>query len=701
MRNKKTVITVTSIVAVLLVIIGVTYAYWLVTKTQTNQNLISSGCLDITLNGEKNDIELTNQFPLSDEDGMKLTPYEFTVTNNCTTSVDYQVNLESIGDSTNAIKASAIKVALNDEIKLLTAGGNAEPTLSEAYESNMILYGTLAESSEETTDDTITYELRIWIDANAPISEMNKTFTSKISVTAGQGVINPYKEGTLAYDILSNYGGADSISKINTKLTAGDTNTTSQKEYWEPYAKYWYGSSYTFDEENGYTLSGVLTQATLEECRNGTKNCGNYTFARTEPDYSGIEIYEITSFGTGSAVSNSDVTFKKIKATNTFANVIGDGEVGLYKAKDDLGTSYYFRGDVENNHVKFGVESVYQIVYNSDEIVFETKKVDKQFSNMEECMNSEEFKNADAETDLDVWCARDTEATEESYILFYDVGGYETKKITDTAKFSNSLECLSSDKYNTLTGVYGEENVWCEKTGEGNPIYWRIVRINGDGTIRMIFDGNSAIVETKYNNNYDNSKYVGYTYNDGTGKQADSTIKGLVDSWYKDNLSEKYGKYIADGIFCNDREIAEKVEVYPGLYHEYYAPYNRLNNLSPQLTCPNKNDRYTVNDKIGNGLLTYPVSLITADEVMFAGSLLNSNTSNDHYMFSDTWTISPAFQAAESYIHAYYSIGNGKLADKYLAWTYDVRPVINLKADVKFTGNGRIDTNSPYEIVME
>ncbi|MBQ6687547.1 MAG: hypothetical protein IJN03_03385, partial [Bacilli bacterium] len=98
MKNKKTVITVTSIVAVLLVIIGVTYAYWLVTKTQTNQNVISSGCLDITLSGEKNDIELQDQFPLSDTEGMKLTPYEFTVTNNCSTSVDYQVNLESIGD---------------------------------------------------------------------------------------------------------------------------------------------------------------------------------------------------------------------------------------------------------------------------------------------------------------------------------------------------------------------------------------------------------------------------------------------------------------------------------------------------------------------------------------------------------------------------------------------------------------------------
>ena len=83
----------------LLVAIGITYAYWLITKNQTGENVISSACLDISLTEEENDITLTNQFPLSDEDGAALTPYTFTVTNNCNTSIDYQVALESIGDA--------------------------------------------------------------------------------------------------------------------------------------------------------------------------------------------------------------------------------------------------------------------------------------------------------------------------------------------------------------------------------------------------------------------------------------------------------------------------------------------------------------------------------------------------------------------------------------------------------------------------
>ena len=533
MKNKKTVITVISIVAVLLVIIGVTYAYWLVTKTQTNQNVISSGCLDISLTGEKNDITLTDQFPLSDEDGMELTPYEFTVTNNCTTSVDYQVNLESIGEEATAIKASAIKVALNDEIKQLTTGGNVEPTLSEAYESNMILYGTLAGSSEETEEDTVTYELRIWIDADAPISEQNKTFQSKISVTIGQGVTNPYKEGTLAYSILSNYGGVG-------------------------------------------------------------------------------EIGEITDFSVGSTASDA----------------------GLYKAQDDMGTSYYFRGAPTNNYVKFGTY------------------------------------------------AKDTT------LILMDSGGVDTKEVTVAA---------------------------------GTPMYWRIVRINGDGTVRMIYDGTSpvangvahtaTIAQTSYNNvNYDAAKYVGYTY-DVNGTETDSTIKGVVDDWYEDHLKGTYEKYIADSIFCNDREITDYSEPYydswdgAGPYVDvYYATYSRLvDNKIPELTCTNKSDRYTTSDKKGNGLLSNPVGLLTADEAFLAGGTTLSNKtyylySNERYWISTPHTFIDMFNFPNVWSVAI----DGCLATDDVGYgLVSARPVINLKADVKFAGDGRIDTNSPYEIVME
>ena len=101
--------------------------------------------------------------------------------------------------------------------------------------------------------------------------------------------------------------------------------------------------------------------------------------------------------------------------------------------------------------------------------------------------------------------------------------------------------------------------------------YWRIIRINEDGTIRIIYDGTSAhengasstdrqIGESAYNSSYNHSEYVGYTYVEGYQRPSDSldteptpsTIKGVLDTWYGENLQE-YDNYIdGDAEFCND-----------------------------------------------------------------------------------------------------------------------------------------------------
>ena len=544
MKNKKTVITVTSIVAVLLVIIGVTYAYWLVTKTQTNQNIISSGCLDISLSGEKNDIELQDQFPLSDVDGMKLTPYEFTVTNNCTTGVDYHINLESIGTESTAIKASAIKAVINENTpKKLYEYVGTEPTINGAYESYTLLYGTLAGSSTTTTEDTATYELRLWIDADAPISEMNKTYTGKISVSVGQNITS--QGSTLASLILSDA------------------------------------------EENNYLYS-------------------------TTPD---------------------------------FSKVTADGEYGLYSAQDDYGTSYYFRGDVETNYVKLGPSS-----------------------------------------------------------KFY---------YPNTTSIEDILGDYNYYKYNTYEACMTSGTYWTDCLEGEESLYWRIIRINGDGTIRMIYDGTfplengtahtATVGSSFYNNlNYDYSdlKRVGYTYDDGTGTQVDSTIKSTIDDWYNDNLKEDYEKYIADGIFCNDREVSSTSEMYIN-----FAFSKRFQTKAPKLTCTNISDRYTTSKSLGNGLLTNPVGLITADEVMFAGGTGTSNTS--FYLNSNDegfWTLTPNYFLNAPDVVGIYAYGTayrdeGDLFESVLAHGSGVRPVINLKSDVLFEGSGTI--NEPYKLAVE
>ena len=114
--NKKTRLAILGIIAVILVTIGITYAYWLVTRTQQGTNVISTGCIDINLTNETNDIDLPSQYPISDEEGMALVPYEFTISNTCKNSVNYEVALESIGTEESAISDSAIKAVLNENV---------------------------------------------------------------------------------------------------------------------------------------------------------------------------------------------------------------------------------------------------------------------------------------------------------------------------------------------------------------------------------------------------------------------------------------------------------------------------------------------------------------------------------------------------------------------------------------------------------
>ena len=574
MRNKKVIIAIISVVALLLVLIGVTYAYWLVTKTQTNSNIISSACLDITLDNERDDISLSSQYPMSDEEGMKLTPYTFTVTNNCNTSVDYQIALESIGDEAHAIKASALKVALDNNTKLYSAYSEVTSTINGSYESRSIGYAKLAAAGNEGS--SVTHSVRIWIDENAPISEANKTFQSKISVTVGQGIDSPYETGTLAYDILVNNGGAG-VSEIDATETA-DRITAVGNVSVGTSGNYYYGTTYTYDAStNKYVLGGEVVQAKLNECRDGTKSCGKYTTKSTA--IMSATLYEITDF----QASGHYVTAYTREYTTAFAGIGIDSS--LNKTQDDLGDSYYFRGNVSNNYVQFGTRAlkIYTI------------------SNMAECRY-----------DLDDFC------------IYPSLESCQSGAGKDYYSVGEDISCLEMPTENA-----------------GKSMYWRVVRINGDGTIRLIYDGSEKIENGKSHIAnieeiaYDNGDYHHVDY-------KDSDIQYILDNWYNIHLKTNYEKYIADGIFCNDKDATELYYDYldcdgeePNeycseeegrgtgyiLYEERdYSGYLRLKNNVPTLKCTRPEDRYTKTTAYGNGLLTHPVGLLTADEAAFAGA---------------------------------------------------------------------------------
>ena len=253
----------------------------------------------------------------------------------------------------------------------------------------------------------------------------------------------------------------------------------------------------------------------------------------------------------------------------------------------------------------------------------------------------------------------------------------------------------------------------------GQPLYWRIVRINGDGSIRLIYNGtstnqtgDSTMINTnqEFNSSYNNNMYVGYMYQSGQvhGLTTNSSIKTIIDEWYLDNLADEADDLDGNAGFCGDRTPYSGSGT--GTSSTDYAAHNRLvNSKNPSFKCMDKdNDLYTTpGSSEGNGALKVtpgdndstptPIGLITADEAAYAGGVVGSNNTS-YYLYNKAyyWTMSPlGFDSSPVVLIVY---NNGFLGAGYnVTYTAGVRPVINLRADVAIS-SGDGSASNPYVI---
>ena len=378
-------------------------------------------------------------------------------------------------------------------------------------------------------------------------------------------------------------------------------------------------------------------------------------------------------------VANNGGSASMTTLTSTdFATVTTENDKGMYKATDDLGTSYYFRGAVDNNWVKYGKETA--CTFNGSKVVY----VDSKFN----------FRNVKDEEE----CVSTT--------LCSAMGAYAVG--------------LSDDMCTSAGGVpIGKKGTYSTQD-----MYWRIIRINGDNSIRMIYTGNDApsastsVIMTGYktvssinrfNTNYDSAEYVGYMYTigeqHGTGK--DSTIKTALDDWYANHTDlNKTGTKITDQIYCNDRTASTSDAEYSTTNYTtltswnstgttyYYGAYGRIaKDNNPMLTCAVDSDRFTVNktNGKGNSALTYPVGLITIDELEMAGNNWSeSNTSYYLHTGANYWAGSPyGFDSNGAY--EFRVAYDGILSDYFVDYNFGVRGVVSLSSDAKLLGSGTYD----------
>ena len=419
--------------------------------------------------------------------------------------------------------------------------------------------------------------------------------------------------------------GSSAVTLISGVKISTDTNIL---EKWSFTAKY-YNLDVIQDNVVGKTFKGNIKVANTNCSFNEQILGGDYVLLK--------------STGASSVAEAKSQIESKPKPD--FSTVTTASDKGMYSAQDDLGTSYYFRGAVDNNWVKYG----------------------KYTKDMYNCNNG-------------------------------------TISTTDTG---NSCTKIASS---------------------GDDMYWRIIRINGDGSIRMIYSGVKAPTEstkviktedtslgvTVFNANTDSSEYVGYMYTLGQqhGTSKSSDIKTYLDNWYANYTDlNKTGTKITDQIYCNDRTASTSNVAYSTTNYTtltswnskgttyYYGANGRVwnNPVSPDYKCPVASDKFTTTTVKGNGKLSYPVGLISADEITFA-RLPVGKINNSFYLYTgaDYWAGSPIAFFDGDIAYGFFVGGDGALNIDYVNYTYGVRGVVSLSSKAKLSGNGTY--SNPYTV---
>ena len=281
------------------------------------------------------------------------------------------------------------------------------------------------------------------------------------------------------------------------------------------------------------------------------------------------------------------------------------------------------------------------------------------------------------------------------YVMFYVM----SSEAWDQAIFyKNDTELERHNKIETgtisLTGLTTSDIIKVEyrknsSVSSGNDtVVFSVGKVDTIGQLIKLCvneEDDTSIGESKFNESYGNAKYLGYMYGnsiDDTENTNDSTIKTVVDTWYKNNMTS-YTSQLEDIVFCNDRSYTtSNNDLYFGAYTRLYT------NKSPTLKCQNEKDRFTVEESNGNGLLTYPVGLLTADEMAYAGAVYDTGNHFFYLNSSFDWSLSPYTFVSWIAVN-FYRYSGGALMDQNVVGNEPVHPSVSLKSGTEISsGSG-------------
>ena len=694
-RYKKRMLILCIMLAVVLMITGVSYAVFTSYSSQSDANTLAASCMDLEFNGQ-NEINLLNTYPISEGEALEQTPYTFTIKNKCDNYIEYYV-IASVISTTNKVDSKYVKVSLLGDNDLNGTVINTLESISTPQslsKYNITENYILKRGDGISKDESRTFNFRMWLDSS------NKDIWTSEDIEGKD------------YQI---------------KISVVGTVKTRPKDDLYVAALIDGVESSTFPTTNKYTAS-------VECTRNGKKIDANECIT-----------WNGTKWILTTAISDGNVRCNAIFRTPNFAEtILANNEVQTPLTTPGKEVSAHVLDDVESETES--VSSTYQAYY----ITYGTgwKANGTKFNLIGAAVTSGTYPNSYSSlvgkylvSDYIPSTGSSTSGTMKTttnlssvyYVVSATSSSFTYKQITSNKNTTEALLASTEDDYGTSYYFRGAvKNNYVQFANK----CWRIVRIVGDGSVKLVLHNDNTskaanpcssannsedaafarysgtTYRSAFNTNYNDNAYVGFMYGQVGASDYASThantnksdsLKNL-EKWYTKNLA-LYESKLADTIWCNDKSTVSGGLGY-GTNITYYAADNRINGGSPSLICPNDNNggklsKFTVDDtKNGNGNLTYKIGLLTADEIAFAGSVHNTYNLST-YLRENTgtkwsWSLSPSNMTGN---YAFiWDVGRGYLGGSYVYNNvYGFRPAISLISSTKVS-SGSGTSEDPYVV---
>ena len=409
------------------------------------------------------------------------------------------------------------------------------------------------------------------------------------------------------------------------------------------------------------------------------------------------------------AQSDSGINFKQISSDNN-----GNGLYVRKGTENDTYPIYYYRGEVSNNNALFA-GYCWKVVRTTEtggtKLIYNGTPDGNGY-----CSNTT---GMDTQIGVSLFSDKTVKSPAISGYMHGDLYEETSRSISDITfgadityengiyTLSNNLQTLNSISNTTSLSQYkyllNYNHYTCfNTTGECNEVYYLYYSLGSTGYFIKLADG----------------KNIEDAFNDMEKNNTNSIIKTTIDTWFESNIKQwflnsklSYKKYLEDTIWCNDRSWNGNLNNYPSGFiptggqvdnFSRYKFYQRLEKGLPSLTCDRKNDSFTVkNKKYGNGALTYPVGLLTGDEVNLAGGQTSNNQT--YYLRNGQlwWTMTPYFYRNGSSLSIVLSNGNLGYGSPTSDNEMGIRPVLSVAPAVKVRDGGDGTAETPYEFIVE